>query len=384
MSPGVQAALTREAPDPLPQNTLQSSDGQIRGSVESAAPPLVSRGGDDPSDPTGYAFEIPIGVDEPIRCHVTGKPFAIGPAAARMLSDKLVDASTGQRVAGLEAGAVGSRPYLYAHVVGTAPQLGHKALYQAKFFFAPLRFGAMHCMHVGLGYSATVRRVLVGLLGSLEFAPQADALPPTYHEVTLTRVGSLTCGFNETRFYQRADGGWGTVMRSVLVAPRSASDVVGLDQVRVTSADGNGVVDHAASDSFEGKTQRYSLALERAPQGFTYTLSGEVHGRAIENTLASHAPLRDDVSLARQIAAGTNGGSWSMPQWMPELQPLSSVDVQVTCPAREGSEDVACDIAAGKVHYEALIDANGMARRTTLKDGPVELETERVYAHGRF
>jgi hypothetical protein len=209
-------------------------------------------------------------------------------------------------------------------------------------------------------------------------------VPPTYHEVTLTRVGSLTCGFNETRFYQRADGGWGTVMRSVLVAPRSASDVVGMDQVRVTSADGNGVVDHAASDAFDGKTQRYSLALERAPLGFNYQLSGEVHGRSVDNTLASRAPLRDDVSLARQIAAGTTGGTWSMPQWMPELQPLRSVDVQVTCPERHGAEDVACEIDAGKVQYEALIDANGMARRTTLKNSPVELQTERVYAHGAF
>jgi hypothetical protein len=73
-----------------------------------------------------------------------------------------------------------------------------------------------------------------------------------------------------------------------------------------------------------------------------------------------------------------------MPQWMPELQPLHAVDVQVHCPPRQGADDVACDVIAGDVRYEALFDSNGMARHTTTTTEGVELQTERVYAHGTF
>ncbi len=302
-----------------------------------------------------------------------------------MMSGKLISDSVQQRIAGLDAGAVGDRPYLYAQVVGTANANGEAALYQAKFFFAPLRFGAMHCVHLGLGYAQTVRRVLSGLLGSLQFAPQADEAPPAYHEVTLTRVGPLTCGFNETRFYQRADGGWGAVLRSVLVAPQSASEAVGMDQLRVTSADANGVVERAASDSLADGQRVYSLALEREPLGFQYAVTGEMQGKPVENTLDSRAPLRDDVSLARQIAAGTGGGSWTMPQWMPELVPLQPVEVKVTCPPRGGDDqDVTCDVNAGSLHFQAVVDRNGMARSATVDTGKVEMHIERVYARGGF
>jgi hypothetical protein len=157
-----------------------------------------------------------------------------------------------------------------------------------------------------------------------------------------------------------------------------------MDQLRVTSADANGLLERAASDSYADGQRLFSLALEREPLGFAYAVSGEMQGRAVEDTLASRAPLRDDVSLARQIAAGTRGGTWSMPQWMPELQPLHAVDVAVTCPPREAHADVPCDVSAGTLHFEAMMDANGMARRATVDTGKVELTIERVYARGRF
>lgn len=384
IAPEVRAAFVRESAQPLPRASLQSSDGLVRAEVEAAAPPSVERDGREPQDPTAYRVEIPIGDSEPIRCALTGQGYAIGAAAAKMLSGKLIDGSIQQRIAGLDAGAVGDRPYLYAQVVGTAQADGEPALYQAKFFFAPLRFGAMHCIHLGLGYAGTVRRVLSGLLGSLEFAPQADDAPPAYHEVTLTRLGKLTCGFNETRFYQRQDGGWGAVLRSVLVAPQSASEAVGMDQLRVTSADANGVVEHAVSDRLADGQRVYSLELERAPIGFEYAVSGEVQGQPVDDTLASRAPLRDDVSLARQIAAGTDGGSWSMPQWMPEILPLQPVDVKVTCPPRAARDDVTCDVDAGSLHFQAEIDRNGMTRSARLDTGKVEMTIERVFARGAF
>jgi hypothetical protein len=384
MSPEVHAAFVRETEQPMPRASLQSSDGLVRAEVEAASPPTVERDGREPEDPTAYRVEIPIGDTDPIRCSLTGQSYAIGSAAAKMLSGKLIDASIQQRIAGLDAGAVGDRPYLYAQVVGTAHSDGEAALYQAKFFFAPLRFGAIHCVHLGLGYATTVRRVLSGLLGSLEFAPQADEAPPAYHEVTLTRLGPLTCGFNETRFYQRSDGGWGAVLRSVLVAPQSPSEAVGMDQLRVTSADANGVVERAASDSLADGQRIFSLELERAPLGFEYAVSGELQGKPVDDTLAARAPLRDDVSLARQIAAGTNGGSWSMPQWMPELLPLQPVDVKVTCPPRDARDDVTCDVNAGTLHFQAEIDRNGMTRSATVDTGKVEMKIERVFARGTF
>lgn len=384
LAPAVRDAVIREATAPWPAVAIASADGQLHAEVEAAAAPAVTRDERDPDDPTAYRIEIPIGDDEPIRCTVTGQSYAIGSAAARMLSDKLVDASIQQRIAGLDAGVAGERPYLYAQVVGTAHDSGEAALYQAKFFFAPLRFGALYCAHVGLGYSETVRRVASGLLASIAFAPQTDDAPPAYHEVTLTRVGPLTCGFSETRYYQRADGGWGAVLRSVLVAPHSPSAATGLDHLRVTSADADGVVERAASDSYADGKRLFSLALEREPLGFGYAVSGEMAGRAVDDTLPGRTPLRDDVSLARQIAAGTRGGTWSMAQWVPEVEPLRAVDVAVTCPPRAAGADVPCDVQAGRLHVAALMDANGMARTATLHTGAVEMSFERVYARGGF
>ena len=383
LSSALREALRREGPESMPLRPVASDDGEVSFQVEAQSQPIIERSRADSEGGT-WEIDIPIGADTPINCWLTDRPVAIAATAAEFLSRKLVEDASSQEIAGIDASVVGGTPYLTADVIGVAEENGSNALYRAKLFFAPVGLGALRCVHVGLGYQATVQRVLSGMLTTLQVGADAARQPqPAYVDVSLTRLGPLTCGFTELRAYRGDGGRWVTVSRSVLLEPRSRGEAVGLDQVRLTVADAGGVIEQASADAVNAGEKLHSLELTRAPDG-SYAVQGEVRGTRIDGGLESAVPLRDDLSLARLIAGAPEGGTVTAAQWMPDVSPLEPVEVSIACPARRGVADIPCRIDAGSVSVDAFIDRSGMASRATYTTGNVELQIERAYSSGAF
>lgn len=377
----LRAAMQRESPT-LPLRVVASADGQVRVQVEAAAQPRVElEPGQDPSDPT-YEIDVPIGSETPIRCWLTARPVAVGSTMAELASQRLFPQATQQDITGIEASVVGERPYLLVDVLGIAQDDDARALYHGKLFTAPVGLGALRCVHVDLGYRGTVQRVLTGLLGALAFAPADEEQPPEYVEVSLTRIGPLTCGFNDLRAYRDPDGGWVSMQRSVLIAPRSRSEAIGLDQLRLTIADANGIVRAASADTVNAGENVHSLELTRAPDG-SYSVAGEVRGQPLDGSLRAPTPLRDDLALARLAAARPQGGTFLASQWLPEVDALAGTELTIDCQPRD-AQGQACRITGGPVIFDATLDERGMTRAATVRSGGVDLEIERVVARGRF
>ncbi len=381
MSPELRAAMQREAAV-LPLRAAASADGQVRIEVEAAAQPRIeAEPGQDASE-ANYEIDVPIGSETPIRCWLTAQPVAVGSTMAELASRRLFPAATAQEIAGIEASVVGERPYLLVDVLGVAQDGDERGLYHGKLFTAPVGLGALRCVHVDLGYRGTVQRVLTGLLRTLAFAPADEEQPPAYIEVSLTRVGPLTCGFNDLRAYRDPDGGWVSMQRSVLLAPRSRSEAIGVDHLRLTIADADGTVRAASADAVSSGDAGHSLELTRAPDG-SYTVAGEMQGRRLDGAVRGPMPLRDDLSLARMAAARPQGGTFSAAQWMPEHDPLAATELTVRCQPRAGSEQ-ACEVVSGAVVLDATLDANGMTRAATVRGGGIDLELERAVSRGGF
>ncbi len=382
LSPVLQAALRREGPESMPLRPVASDEGEVRFQVEAQSQPRIERSRADSEGGT-WEIDISIGADTPINCWLTDRPVAIAATAAEFVSRKLVEDASSQEIASIDASVVGGTPYLTADVIGVAEENGSNALYRAKLFFAPVGLGALRCVHVGLGYQSTVRRVLSGMLATLQVGADGAQPRPAYVDVSLTRLGPLTCGFTDLRAYRGDGGRWVTVSRSVLLEPRSRGEAVGLDQVRLTVADAGGVIEQASADAVAAGEKLHSLELTRAPDG-SYAVQGEVRGTRIDGGLQSAVPLRDDLSLARLIASAPEGGTVTAAQWMPDVSPLEPVEVSIDCPARRGAADIPCRIDAGSVSVDASIDPSGMASRATYTTGNIELEIERAYSSGAF
>lgn len=382
LSPVLQEALKREGPESMPLRPVASDDGLVTFEVEAHSQPRIERSRAD-SDGGTWEIDIPIGAETPITCWLTDQPVAIASTAAEFVSRRLVDAASSQEIAGIDASVVGGTPYLTADVIGVAEEDGTDALYRAKLFFAPVGLGALRCVHVGLGYQTTVQRVLAGMLSSLRLGGE-DARPaPAYVDVSLTRVGPLTCGFTDLRAWRGDGGRWVTVSRSALLAPNARDSAVGLDQLRLTVSDAGGVIEQASADAVNAGEKLHSLELTRAPDG-SYAVQGEIRGARIDEGLESAVPLRDDLSLARLVAGAPEGGRVTAAQWMPDVSPLEPVEVSIDCPARRAGADVPCRIDAGSVSVDASLDPAGMARRATYTSGNVELQIERAYSSGTF
>ena len=383
--PSLHEAMQREGPVTLPLRDLSSDDGEVRLQVEAAAQPHIERAADlDASGAESYEIDIPIGTETPIRCWLTSRPVAIGSTLAELASTKLFADTSRQEIAGIDASVVGEHPYMLVDVVGLATQDGAEAFYQGKLFAAPVGVGALRCVHVGVGYRATVQRVLTGLLASLRFAPVADEVPPAYVEVSLARIGPITCGFGDLRAYRQDDGGWLSMQRTVMIGPRSRTEIVGLDQVRLTVADAAGRITAASADTVRGGQTLHSLELTRAADG-TYAVAGEVDGQALDGTMRPGEPLRDDLAIARLVAKRPGGGTLSVPRWEPDVAPLQPVEATLRCLPRNDDSEQRCELSLGDATtVQTTLDAAGMARRASIPTGGVMLDVERAVARGAF
>ena len=383
--PSLHEAMQREGPVTLPLRDLSSDDGEVRLQVEAAAQPHIERAADlDASGAASYEIDIPIGTETPIRCWLTSRPVAIGSTLAELASTKLFPDTSRQEIAGIDASVVGEHPYMLVDVIGLATQDGAEAFYQGKLFAAPVGVGALRCVHVGVGYRATVQRVLTGLLASLRFAPVADEVPPAYVEVSLARIGPITCGFGDLRAYRQDDGGWLSMQRTVMIGPRSRTEIVGLDQVRLTVADAAGRITAASADTVRGGQTLHSLELTRAADG-TYAVAGEVDGQALDGTMRPGEPLRDDLAIARLVAKRPGGGTLSMPRWEPDVAPLQPVEATLRCLPRNDDSEQRCELSLGDATtVQTTLDAAGMARRASIPTGGVMLDVERAVARGAF
>jgi hypothetical protein len=381
--PTMREALRREGPATMPLREVRSEDGQVSLQVEAMSQPHVRRLPDDGSGAPAYEIDVPIGTETPIRCWLTARPVAIGSTLGELASSKLFPDTSQQEIAGIDASVVGERPYLLVDVMGLAKQDGDDAFYQGKLFAAPVGVGALRCVHVGVGYRATVQRVLSGLLASLRFAPVTDEPQPQYLEVYLARVGPMNCGFGDLRAYRQDDGGWLSLQRTVVIGPRSRNEVVGLDQVRLTVADATGRIRSASADAIRGGQTLHSLELTRAADG-SYAVAGEVDGKALDGTLRAGEPLRDDLAIARLMAKRPNGGTLSMPKWEPDVAPLEPVHATMRCLPRDADAEQRCEMSFGTSTVQATLDAAGMPRRASIPTGGVVVDVERAVARGSF
>ncbi len=377
-------AMQREGPATLPLRDVASADGQVHLQVEAAAQPRIERVTEGDSNGTpSYEIDVPIGTETPIRCWLTARPVALGSTLAELASAKLFADTSQQEISGIDASVVGERPYLLVDVAGLAKQDGDDAFYQGKLFAAPVGVGALRCVHVGVGYRATVHRVLTGLLASLSFAAVTDEDSPAYLEVYLARVGPMHCGFGDLRAYRQDDGGWLSLQRTVVIGPRSRNEIVGLDQVRLTVADATGRITAASADTVRGGETIHSLELTRAADG-TYTVAGEVGGKALDGTLRPHEPLRDDLAIARLAAKQPNGGTLSLPKWDPDIAPLEPVEATMRCMPRTDNAEQRCELSNGQSTVQTTLDAAGMPRRASIPTGGVVLDVERAVTRGSF
>lgn len=382
--PALHQAIQREGPPTLPLRDTVSADELVQFQVEATAQPRIDRAADsDASGVPSYEIDIPIGSESPIRCWLTARPVAIGSTLAALASSNLFEDTARQEISGIDASVVGDHPYLLVDIMGVATQDGGEAFYQGKLFAAPVGLGALRCIHVGVGYRATVQRVLTGLLATLQFEPVTDQAPPTYVEVYLARVGPVTCGFGDLRAYRQEDGGWLSFQRMVMIGPRSRNEVVGLDQLRLTVADPAGVITSASADTVQGGQTLHSLELTRAADG-TYAVAGEVKGEALDGTLRAGGPLHDDLALARLVAKHPNGGTLSMTKWEPDLAPLEAVEATMRCQPRAADAAQQCEVTLGEATMQTEVDASGMAQRASIPSGGIMLDVERAVTRGSF
>jgi hypothetical protein len=371
----VQEAMRREIA-PLPLHAVTSADGAVSLQTEAMSDPTIA-----PLDgaPNRYVVTIPLGDGSSVSCGVFAEnSFTARATDAVRLAGPTLEAP---QIAALDAGAIVDRPFLYVEVMGRLPENGVPKGVAFKYLGAALARGSVVCTQPGLGYQATFKRIVSGLVGSLHVRYD-DALPrTTYHEIQIVKAQGRPVGFVDLRFCGSPDSSQLALKRGAMMIPRTPSEWLTTDTLRADVSTPSGEITRAGATAMQGDATEHDLKLTRVGAG--YHVAGTVKGKAVSADLHTDLPLPDDRQVAHRIerAARTNG-PWPVRalQWAPDVSPLELIDTAFGC---SGNGATPCQFRLGSIDMDMAMDQSGMAKEVTFTaPNGVTLSMQRVFVSG--
>lgn len=376
-----ESALARELPR-LETRTVRSADGVVELQVEAAEPPELKPYG---SDRSIYYLSVPLGKTIVVTCRINRSTMI----AAGYLQE-LLSLHAGTRLAILrDAGMLGDHPFLQVEMRYTTAAGGPNVSYTTNAITVWRYPTVVTCWNDTVGYRATFRRVVEGLVMSLRTEESPDDPQPTYRMVTLLQGrpanGSkppAPLGFDLSIDAAGATGPVFTTIRAMLLVSMERK-VRAIDMVEREIGDGKGQMASLRSSRFVDGATTYAVALERET-ATRYRLGGQRGGKPIGTFLTAPAPLPDRAALRRLIgtlvrAAERQEISYPAYYVSEKTDTMRTVVIRRRPAAIDGFAFELVESGTSKVNY----DERGLLlrRESPQKDGGI-LASERIFTAG--
>jgi hypothetical protein len=239
-----------------------------------------------------YTLTVPLGTRHPVRCLISAD--GLDPAnTLHMLTMKTPEP---RRILRLDAGMVGTRPFLEAHYAyGTDTTAGC-----LKMIVAYAWPSAVLCYHDDVGYRTTLRRITESVITSLRIrgVPIPEELP--YYEVNRRLIDAQPVGFGLFVAQGSARGLSYHSISSELV-PRSESELLATDTFETTVTSDDDWIEHGRYDRVASGEAEFAIQLERQATD-RYRVGGQHHGKPVADSFPGPpfpGPGRQGEALAQ-------------------------------------------------------------------------------------
>jgi len=352
--------------EPLP---FVSLNGRTKGTVEATRAPSVHAEGDKD------IIEIPIGTVSPIFCVLAhGRMDAATTVAAiiRQLKTKFEM----QPIKAVEIAMAGESPAMFSDYAYFVPaDGGKKNMGQVKTAVVVHPRHSLLCQHDEPGYTATFRRVVLGLATSLltdEGSPLRTEAEVA--QVAIIKDAKMSFGFRELLVWRTAGGTRSVSVASMLVPV--GPDLLATDEVQSTTDDAAGIVDtEILFRAVNGETNAH-ITLERQAGGNEYKLSGTKRGAPVAAVLRTKAGLTSEAREASLIRDNLIGDKVGEVQFEEYIDAFDSKGTSLTVLRKEDAKSPRIVGSSEGVKYVLIPDAAGWPLRIERADG---LVFERVW-----
>lgn len=369
-------ALAREI-EPLPVKDLTIAEGEFTAQVEAKGEPVVT-----PHEGF-FHVEIPVGTVTPMSCFVYPKHLDTGGALMGFLGSvtekvQLVQLRTS------EIAAVGIDPVVILHATYVAETEQGKQQGVLKVGARSARGNSVLCYHDEPGYSKAFSRMLQGFARTLKPATPQSA-PSRYGELQVVKFRDVPVGFERRRLLDAKAGGRVDEVISMMLMPRSATEMVAQDSSKVVVTDASGRINTIrSSESSGGETSVDMTILRSAKKTNEYTYEGTLSGKAVKGTFKSSDKnglpgdeLLEEFMRQKMFTGGTP--SYAYEQYDPELDLTKPMKLTVT-PKNPAERLVT--IHFGAMTIDGNVDQHGLVEKAQLTMGPATLTMERVATVG--
>jgi hypothetical protein len=329
-----------------------------------------------------YQLSVPIGAEIPAECLIYGDALDSAATLQSLLNELLADFPR-NRILKIDAGTFEQLPYVYQESLYVTEQGAAGVL---KGIVIPIGMSTLACLHDEPGYSETFRQMVGGLAGSLRIGAAARE-DWAFQEILVWQMSGMKVGYTVNSMGRTADGAIKSIVETAVVIPRSAEETMTHDGYDVVYENENGEVISGRYAEAESGELTLSIELERNQVG-DYRVSGQFQGKDIDSWLDAAGnpvgPWYQYVELVR--AANPDDGEprpVSIDTYIPSANPLQTIalEAQPTGQRIDGLPEYALLFAGMKA--TSVIDDHGQ-QAVTVQMGPLELQLDRAYIHGRI
>lgn len=378
-------ARGREA-EPLASQTIGSQDRFFRASVPARlmAPVQVQDG--------VYHARLDVGADAPVDCWVYRE--SLDPASSlALLSDRTFEAigeNMGEvdykQIDGMDAGALGSRPFLaldwmYRLRSGTSSQVG-----QVKHLVADAGVGSLYCQHNEVGYEETFRRVVGAFVEGIRYGGKS-ASQPYFSQISTMSIKGMRVGVEHTTLTRDRDGDTRVDVRTSLLLPVNRDTLQASDSFGVEFVEPDGdLINQVHVESTNGEVVTH-LRLENQSDG-NWQVEGTFQTKPLSAPIEAGAQptswLGEALALRRSLADEGIGSRISLRRWVPGADPSRLLDETLTIERQLNRERFGAKLVMAGLEADLVVDRRGSVASASIDMGAGSVDVERVYMGGQF
>lgn len=371
VTPDLKALFEREL-GALPPVELVTPGG-VRGNVEAAAPVEVTAGKDETEQLT-----IALGSSQPLHCTLSrGRADAaasIGGLVESVGKHLEVVSARPVEVSSERGAVILFAEVLYRQNTEQGPLAG-----QFKIAVHPRGARSLLCIHDEPGYSTTFRRVVKGLAGSLTGGDPDEAAQARFAEVLLTEVAGLQVGFVERQIWERPDGGRTAVTYESMLLPRSAKDLVGIDQFTREESDRAGLLTAVQAGHAVNGEVDLEVQLDAGAAAKTFEYKGQKAGKAIEGTFRAREGLASELWFAKRLTARKPAPKLVHDTYSAGADPTAPTRLTYTRDPRSSGR---ATLTVGPMTVKGELDEHGLMKAFEIPVGSAALGMKRVWSRG--
>jgi hypothetical protein len=287
--------LAREAA-PMPETPIESADAYFRAQVPaSLADPVVA-------EEDAYRASFAAGSQAPVDCWIYRNELDLASSLSELsrLTFEGIEEQFGQvdvkRIGRVDTGAFGGSPYLAVEWLYRVKQDGAARAGQVKHLVASKDGRSVYCQHNEAGYGETFRRVVRGLVTSLEFG-DVEAPVPYYSEIATLAIRGMRVGIQHMTLTRDEDGDTRITQSTSMLLPvddetLSSSDAFDVQFSRSDGALINQV--HVEAENGELVTQ---LNLDPMADGH-WNVNGTFREKPLDAKIRAGQPLPSSLGEA--------------------------------------------------------------------------------------